>query len=111
MAKQPNAWHYLSQARYTFAKKPLIKSTSYYWSQAILLLTEIKIAQMNSKEKNIWLTFEGKYTAVATIRNFKGLEADVVFILDTNKMEKEDKRVLYTQASRARLWLGVFGKG
>ena len=47
---------------------------------------------------------------VATIRNFKGLEADVVFILDTDKMEKEDKRVLYTQASRARLWLGVFCK-
>ena len=51
-----------------------------------------------------------EHVNVATIRNFKGLEADVVFILDTDKMEKEDKRVLYTQASRARLWLGVFGK-
>jgi len=47
---------------------------------------------------------------ITTIRTFKGLEADVVFILDTDKMEKQDKRVLYTQASRARLWLGVMGE-
>ncbi len=47
---------------------------------------------------------------ITTIRTFKGLEADVVFIVDTDKMEKHDKRVLYAQASRARLRLGVFSK-
>ncbi|MFN3557618.1 MAG: AAA family ATPase [Bacteroidales bacterium] len=44
------------------------------------------------------------------IRTFKGLEADMVFIADTDKMETRNKNVLYTQASRARLWLGVMGK-
>ena len=44
---------------------------------------------------------------ITTIRTFKGLEADMVFILDKDKMKNQDKRVLYTQASRARLWLGV----
>jgi superfamily I DNA/RNA helicase len=44
---------------------------------------------------------------ITTIRTFKGLEADMVFILDTDKMPQQDPRVLYTQASRAKLWLGV----
>ena len=44
---------------------------------------------------------------ITNIHNFKGLEADMVFILDTDKMKNQDKRLLYTQASRARLWLGV----
>lgn len=44
---------------------------------------------------------------ITTIRTFKGLEADMVFILDADKMPTQDKRVLYTQASRARLLLGV----
>lgn len=47
---------------------------------------------------------------ITTIRTFKGLEADMVFILDTDKMKTQDMRVLYTQASRARLWLGVMEK-
>ena len=47
---------------------------------------------------------------ITSIRTFKGLEADVVFILDTDKMEKQDKSLIYTQASRAKLWLGVMGK-
>lgn len=48
---------------------------------------------------------------VTRIRTFKGLEADMVFIADTDKLETQDKKVLYTQASRARLWLGVLEKG
>ena len=51
-----------------------------------------------------------EHVNVANIRNFKGLEADVVFILDTDKMENQDRRVWYTQVSRARLWLGVMEK-
>ena len=47
---------------------------------------------------------------ITRIRTFKGLEADMVFIADTDKMETPDKKVLYTQASRARLWLGVMKK-
>ena len=42
------------------------------------------------------------------IRTFKGLEADVVFILDTHKMADGDYKTAYTQASRARMLLGVF---
>ncbi len=47
---------------------------------------------------------------ITRIRTFKGLEADMVFIADTDKMETPDKKVLYTQASRAWLWLGVMEK-
>ncbi len=42
------------------------------------------------------------------IRTFKGLEADVVFILDAHKMEEGDYKTSYAQASRARMLLGVF---
>jgi len=42
------------------------------------------------------------------IRTFKGLEADVVFVLDTHKMAVGDYKSAYTQASRARVLLGVF---
>ncbi len=51
-----------------------------------------------------------RHVNITTIRTFKGLEADMVFILDTGKMEIQDSRVLYTQASRARLWLGLMEK-
>jgi len=40
---------------------------------------------------------------------FKGIEADVVFIADTDKMKSNDKCILYTQTSRADLWLRVKG--
>jgi hypothetical protein len=46
---------------------------------------------------------------LARIRTFKGLEADVVFVLDTHKMAKGDYKTAYAQGSRARVWLGVFG--
>ncbi|MCH6198616.1 AAA family ATPase [Aquiflexum sp. LQ15W] len=45
-----------------------------------------------------------------TINTFKGLEADVVFIIDTDKVENPDYKVLYTQASRAKYLLCVFIK-
>jgi ribosomal protein L19E len=47
------------------------------------------------------------YTGINT---FKGLEADVVMIIDTDKVENPDYRVLYTQASRAKYLLYVFVK-
>ncbi len=51
-----------------------------------------------------------EHVNITRIRTFKGLEADMVFIADTHRMETQDKNILYTQASRARLWLGVLGK-
>lgn len=45
-----------------------------------------------------------------TINTFKGLEADVVFIIDTDKVTNPDYKVLYTQASRAKYLLYVFKK-
>lgn len=45
-----------------------------------------------------------------TINTFKGLEADVVFIIDTDKVENPDYKVLYTQASRAKYLLYIFVK-
>jgi hypothetical protein len=47
------------------------------------------------------------YTGINT---FKGLEADVVMIIDTDKVENPDYQVLYTQASRAKYLLYVFLK-
>lgn len=47
------------------------------------------------------------YTSINT---FKGLEADIVFIIDTDKVEKPDMKVLYTQASRAKYLLSIFKK-
>lgn len=47
------------------------------------------------------------YTGINT---FKGLEADVVMIIDTDKVENPDYQVLYTQASRAKYLLYVFVK-
>jgi DNA helicase IV len=47
------------------------------------------------------------YTGINT---FKGLEADVVMIIDTDKVENPDYKVLYTQASRAKYLLYVFVK-
>lgn len=47
------------------------------------------------------------YTSINT---FKGLEADVVMIIDTDKPQQPDKIVLYTQASRAKHMLYVFKK-
>lgn len=40
-----------------------------------------------------------------TINLFKGLEADVVFVLDSDKIENNKLEKLYTQASRARFKL------
>ncbi len=45
------------------------------------------------------------YTSINT---FKGLEADIVMIIDTDKPEKPNNIVLYTQASRAIHVLYVF---
>ena len=42
-----------------------------------------------------------------TINQFKGLEADVVFILDANKIINKKLEKLYTEASRARFKLYV----
>lgn len=42
-----------------------------------------------------------------TINTFKGLEADIVFIIDTDKVENPDYKVLYTQASRAKYILYI----
>lgn len=47
------------------------------------------------------------YTSINT---FKGLEADVVMIIDTDKPEEPNNIVLYTQASRAKHVLYVFKK-
>lgn len=47
----------------------------------------------------------------SSIRSFKGLEVDVVFIIDTDKVENPDYRVLYTQASRAKYLLVIFARG
>ncbi|TVQ06841.1 MAG: hypothetical protein EA361_19070 [Bacteroidetes bacterium] len=47
---------------------------------------------------------------ITRISTFKGLEADRVFMADTDKMETRDKKVIYTHASRAKLWLRVMGK-
>jgi hypothetical protein len=38
----------------------------------------------------------------SSIRSFKGLEADIVFIIDTDKVIKPNYKILYTQASRAK---------
>ena len=43
------------------------------------------------------------------INKYKGLEADVVLIIDTDKVAYDDK-VLYTQASRAKHLLYLFEK-
>ncbi|RCW36782.1 nuclease-related domain-containing DEAD/DEAH box helicase [Marinilabilia salmonicolor] len=45
-----------------------------------------------------------------TINTFKGLEADVVFIIDTDKVENPDYKILYTQASRAKYLLYILIK-
>ena len=47
------------------------------------------------------------YTGINT---FKGLEADVVMIIDTDKVENPDYQILYTQASRAKYLLYIFLK-
>ena len=41
------------------------------------------------------------------INTFKGLEADIVFIIDTDKVQYDEK-MLYTQASRAKHLLYIF---
>lgn len=43
-----------------------------------------------------------------SINIFKGLEADIVFIIDTDKVENPDMKVLYAQASRAKYLLYIF---
>lgn len=45
-----------------------------------------------------------------SINSFKGLEADIVFIIDTDKVPVMNYNVLYTQASRAKHLLYVFLK-
>lgn len=45
------------------------------------------------------------YTSINT---FKGLEADVIMLIDTDKPENPNKKVLYTQASRAKHLLYIF---
>jgi len=45
-----------------------------------------------------------------SIKSFKGLEADIVFIIDTDKVPVMNYNVLYTQASRAKHMLYVFLK-
>ena len=47
------------------------------------------------------------YTSINT---FKGLEADVVMIIDTDKVENPNMKVLYTQVSRAKYLLYIFKK-
>ena len=44
------------------------------------------------------------YTSINT---FKGLETDIVFIIDTDKVEIPDMKVLYAQASRAKYLLYI----
>jgi hypothetical protein len=46
----------------------------------------------------------------AHISSFKGLEADIVFIIDTDKVKSYDEKLLYTQASRAKYKLYIFEK-
>jgi len=43
-----------------------------------------------------------------SIKTFKGLEADIVFIIDTDKVREPDLRLLYAQASRAKYLLAIF---
>ena len=45
-----------------------------------------------------------------TINTFKGLETDILFIIDTDKVTNPDYKVLYTQASRAKYLLYIFIK-
>jgi superfamily I DNA/RNA helicase len=58
-----------------------------------------RTGQLNNKKVN--------YTSINT---FKGLEVDVVFIIDTDKVENPDYKVFYTQASRAKYLLYIFKK-
>ena len=45
-----------------------------------------------------------------TINTFKGLEADIVFIVDAHLIDPNKKlEILYTEASRARYKLYVLG--
>ncbi len=46
----------------------------------------------------------------ALISSFKGLEADIVLIIDTDKVRGYDEKLLYTQASRAKNKLYIFEK-
>ncbi|WP_340111022.1 nuclease-related domain-containing DEAD/DEAH box helicase [Maribellus mangrovi] len=46
----------------------------------------------------------------SSINIFKGLEVEIVFIIDTDKVLNPDMKILYAQASRAKYLLTVFKK-
>jgi DNA helicase IV len=53
--------------------------------------------------------FERNTIHFTTIETFKGLEADVVFLIDTQKIKPEERiKKIYTQASRAKHKLFVY---
>jgi nucleoside-triphosphatase THEP1 len=68
-----------------------------------------KIGNMDLKSLDNKARFERNSIHYTTISTFKGLEADVVFLLDTHKIDKDEKvKKLYTQASRAKHKLFVY---
>lgn len=68
-----------------------------------------KIGKLDLKSLDRSARFERNSIHYTTIDTFKGLEADVVFLLDIHKIDQEEKmKKLYTQASRAKHKLFVY---
>lgn len=73
--------------------------------------TTTKIGKMNIEALNNKARFQGNSINFTNINTFKGLEADIVFILDSHLIdEKKKPEKLYTEASRARHKLYVLSE-
>jgi len=72
----------------------------------VVKVDRLKLEAVNRKSGNL----NNKTINYTSINTFKGLEADIVFIIDTDKVDSIDSKVIYTQASRAKHLLYVFLK-
>lgn len=62
-----------------------------------------KVGKLNIKALDNKGRFQKNTIHYTTINSFKGLEADIVFVIDADKIPSDQKREkLYTQASRAK---------
>lgn len=89
-----------------------------YWKQKI---TDIVILTCETEDRSILskqikdedYICNGKRIKFTTCRKFKGLEANVVFLVDINKdmlTMKDETRIFYVGASRAKFELNIFAQ-
>lgn len=98
----------------------LLKSEKVVLNQILILLNskkaESSLADLNKvagyslKALDNKARFQKDSINYSTINTFKGLEADIIFVIDSYLINKKNKpEKLYTQASRARHKLYIFG--